>query len=94
MDGQDVQNDFNSLIDSLVSTGDGYASLLMYRCLLFVSAWKALSKSIRDEFGMRSAAAKVLHTWNQRLEQHAHIHALVPGSGPSIDGKPGLAWYE
>ena len=55
--------------------------------LLFGSAWKALSKSIRDELGMRPAAAKVLHTWNQRLEHHPHIHALVPGSGPSIDGK-------
>ena len=55
--------------------------------LLFGSAWKALSKSIRDELGMQPAAAKVLHTWNQRLEHHPHIHALVPGSGPSIDGK-------
>jgi hypothetical protein len=28
----------------------------------------------------------VLHTWNQRLEPHPHIHAVVPGSGPSLDG--------
>jgi len=55
--------------------------------LLFGSAWKALSKSIRDELGMRPAAAKVLHTWNQRLEHHPHIHALVPSCGPSLDGK-------
>lgn len=55
--------------------------------LLFGSAWKALSKAIRDELGMQPAAAKVLHTWNQRLEHHPHVHALVPGSGPSIDGK-------
>ncbi len=55
--------------------------------LLFGSAWKALSKSIRDELGMRPAAAKVLHTWNQRLEHHPHIHALVPGCGPSLDCK-------
>ncbi len=48
---------------------------------------EALSKSIRDELGMQSAAAKVLHTWNQRLEHHPHIHALVPGIGPSIDSK-------
>ena len=47
MNEQDVRDDFNSLIDSLVScescqsmfvspvgsTGDGYASLLMYGCL-------------------------------------------------------------
>lgn len=24
---------------------------------------------------------------NQRLDHHAHIHALVPGSGPSLDGR-------
>jgi len=36
---------------------------------------------------MQPAAAKVLHTWNQRQEHHPHIHALVPGSGPSLDGK-------
>jgi hypothetical protein len=50
--------------------------------LLFGSAWNALSKAIRNELGMQPAAAKVLHTWNQRLEHHPHIHALVPGMGP------------
>jgi hypothetical protein len=28
-----------------------------------------------------------LHTWNQRLGHHPHIHALVPGGGPSLDGQ-------
>ena len=28
----------------------------------------------------------VLHTWNQKLEAHAHVHAVVAGSGPAIDG--------
>jgi hypothetical protein len=29
----------------------------------------------------------VLHTWNQKLDAHWHIHALVPGGGPSqLDG--------
>ena len=28
----------------------------------------------------------VLHTWNQRLDAHAHVHALVPGGGPSLTG--------
>jgi len=26
----------------------------------------------------------VLHTWNQKLEPHAHVHAVVPGGGPSL----------
>jgi len=55
--------------------------------LLFKSAWKSLSKVIGEETGMQPAAAMVLHTWNQRLGHHPHIHAMVPGSGPSLDGK-------
>ena len=27
----------------------------------------------------------VLHTWNQELGFHPHVHALVPGGGPSED---------
>lgn len=34
---------------------------------------------------MRPAAAMVLHTWNQRLGHHPHVHALIPGSGPSLE---------
>jgi hypothetical protein len=29
----------------------------------------------------------VLHTWNQELDFHPHLHALVPGGGPTVDGK-------
>ncbi len=28
----------------------------------------------------------VLHTWNQQLLPHWHVHALVPGGGPSLSG--------
>jgi len=28
----------------------------------------------------------VLDTWNQKLDAHAHVHALVPGGGPSLTG--------
>ncbi len=52
--------------------------------LLFGAAWKALSHSMRDEHGIDPAALLVLHTWNQRLEHHPHVHAVVPGSGPSV----------
>jgi Putative transposase len=58
---------------------------LLYR-LLFRSAASALQRSLRDECGMQAASTIVLHTWNQRLGHHAHLHALVPGSGPSLDG--------
>jgi len=57
----------------------------LYR-LLFRSAASALRRSIHEESGRQAAATMVLHTWNQRLEHHPHVHALVPGSGPSLDG--------
>ena len=54
--------------------------------LLFASAWKSLSKTIRSEQGYDPAAIMVLHTWNQKLQAHWHVHAIVPGAGPSIRG--------
>ena len=54
--------------------------------LLFRSSWQSLRDLIRDEQGFEAAAAMVLHTWNQKLESHAHVHALVPGGGPSLSG--------
>lgn len=58
---------------------------LLYR-LLFRCAARALEQSLQDECGRQAAATMVLHTWNQRLEHHPHVHALVPGCGPSLDG--------
>lgn len=55
--------------------------------LLFQSAWKSLRDVIASEQQFEAAAAIVLHTWNQKLEAHAHVHALVPGGGPSLTGE-------
>jgi hypothetical protein len=55
--------------------------------LLLQSAWKCLSKNIRDEQGYDPAAISVLHTWNQQLEAHWHAHLLVPGEGPALEGR-------
>lgn len=54
--------------------------------LLMRSAWQALDQILREQQGIRSAATLVLHTWNQRLDHHPHVHALVPGGGLSLDG--------
>lgn len=53
---------------------------------LFASAWSALKKTIESEQGYDAAALLVLHTWNQKLDAHAHVHAVVPGGGPAVDG--------
>ena len=55
--------------------------------LLFRAAWEALGEVLREELDCEPAALMVLHTWNQRLEHHPHLHALVPGGGPSRDGR-------
>ena len=60
-------------------------SLLMQAC------WQALDDVLRQEQGIQPAAKTVLHTWNQELGVHLHVHALVPGGGPSVDGK---RWIE
>ena len=54
--------------------------------LLFNSAWAALKETIQTEQGYDPAALMVLHTWNQRLDPHGHVHAVVPGGGPALDG--------
>ena len=55
--------------------------------LLFQSSWRSLSEVIAEEQGYEVAATMVLHTWNQKLEPHAHVHAVVPGGGPALTGK-------
>lgn len=55
--------------------------------LLFAAAWAALKERIEEEHGFDPAALMVLHTWNQKLEAHAHVHAVVPGGGPTRDGR-------
>lgn len=51
--------------------------------LLFESAAASLRQTIRSEQDYDPPSMMVLHTWNQQLEPHWHIHALVPGGGPS-----------
>ncbi|QDT03872.1 Putative transposase [Rubripirellula lacrimiformis] len=52
--------------------------------LLVDSAWKSLSRRIKAEQDYDPAAMTVLHTWNQKLEAHWHVHMLVPGAGPGL----------
>ena len=56
--------------------------------LLFHAAWKSLKKVLEDEQAYEAAAAMVLHTWNQHMDGHVHLHAVVPGGGPSLN-EPG-----
>jgi hypothetical protein len=61
--------------------------------LLFAAAWSSLKGTLKAEHGFDPAAVMVLHTWNQKLDAHAHVHAVVPGGGPSLDGD-GWRWAQ
>ena len=56
--------------------------------ILFRAAAEALRtiaadpKHLAAEIGL----VAVLHSWGQTLQHHPHIHCLVPGGGPSLDG--------
>jgi len=59
---------------------------LIYR-LLFQSAWQTIQqfgadkKRLNGQMGMTA----VLHTWGQNLNQHVHLHCLIPGGALSQD---------
>lgn len=59
--------------------------------LFFRAASGALTEKLATAKGLRAQVSgfiAVLHTWNQRLEFHPHIHCLVPGAGLDVHGRP------
>ena len=57
--------------------------------LLFSAAAKTLVTIARDSkhLGAEIGFLAVLHTWSQTLRHHPHLHCVVPGGGPSLDGQ-------
>jgi len=56
--------------------------------LFFQGATGALREKLAADKDLRACVngfTAVLHTWNQRLQFHPHIHCLVPGAG--LDGR-------
>lgn len=54
--------------------------------LLMRSAAAAFRQRLAAERGIEAAPQLVLHTWDQRLEAHAHVHLLHPAGGLSLGG--------
>ena len=59
----------------------------------FNAFFKAVSRSLSKKLARKkwlgasvSGFTLVLHTWNQKLLFHPHIHAIVPGAGLRADG--------
>ena len=58
--------------------------------LFFTAVSGALSEKLATAKGLRAAVngfTAVLHTWNQQMGFHPHIHCLVPGAGLDDRGR-------
>ena len=57
--------------------------------LLFRASAETLIEVARDpkHLGAEIGFFSVLHTWNQKMEHHPHVHCVVPAGGLSLDHK-------
>ena len=54
--------------------------------LLFASVSETLLSFGRNNLGAQLGVTAVLHTWSQTLMDHYHLHCIVSGGGPALDG--------
>jgi len=55
--------------------------------LLFASASDTILSFGRNNLGAQLGVTAALHTWSQTLMDHYHLHCIVTGGGPALDGK-------
>jgi hypothetical protein len=61
---------------------------VMYN-LLFEKSWQTLCTFAKDRklLGARLGAIAILHTWDQQMKFHPHIHFIVPAGGLDNNGR-------
>ena len=65
---------------------------LQNKAVVYGILFKAAAETLRiiaadpKHLGAEIGFIAVLHTWGQTLHHHPHVHCLVPGGGPSLDG--------
>jgi hypothetical protein len=61
---------------------------VMYN-LLFEQSWKTLQRFGYDKkwLGAKLGALAILHTWDQQMKLHPHVHFIVPAGGITKNGK-------
>lgn len=61
---------------------------VMYN-LLFEKSWETLCLFAKDPklLGAKIGAIAVLHTWDQQMKFHPHIHFIIPAGGADEQGK-------
>ena len=62
----------------------------LYR-LLFDAASGTLLQFGRNHLGAQLGITAVLHTWSQTLLDHYHLHCIVTGGGPALEGNRWVA---
>ena len=74
-------------------TGIALANKAVFYQLLFRAAHETLLEvgANPENLGARLGGLSVLHTWNQRLAYHPHVHCIVPGGGIADDGQRWIA---
>jgi hypothetical protein len=57
--------------------------------LLFEKSWETLCLFAKDQqwLGAQSGAIGILHTWDQQLNLHPHVHFIVPAGGIDKNGQ-------
>lgn len=55
--------------------------------LLFAAGSDTLLSFGRNHLGAQLGVTAVLHTWSQTLLDHYHLHCIVSGGGPALEGR-------
>jgi hypothetical protein len=53
--------------------------------ILFKSVSRTLTQVAKRNLKIKTGFITILHTWNQKLLFHPHIHVIIPGGGISFD---------
>jgi len=67
------------------------------KATVYVILFRAAAETLRTiaadskHLGAEIGVVAVLHTWGQNLHHHPHLHCVVPGGGPSLDGTRWIA---
>ena len=67
------------------------------KAVVYAILFKAAAETLRTiaadpkHLGAEIGLVAVLHTWGQNLHHHPHVHCVVPGGGPSLDGTRWIA---
>ncbi len=70
-----------------------YPVALFNKKVVYNVLFKAVSETIKEcaankkNLGAYAGCIAVLHTWDQQLNHHPHIHCIAPGGGLSFDKK-------